>query len=191
MLNHKGTIEIETERLLLRRFKREDAKDMYLNWANDSEVTRFLQWVPHRSIEDTQEILETWVTSYSSMEVYSWAMVLKDKEKVIGSIGVVNRFDQHRICELGYCSGREYWNKGFMSEALRGVIEYLFTEVGYNRLEAIHHSENIASGRVMLHAGMLHEGKLRDYRMNNAGDLVDCDMYSVLLREVKGTNRKE
>ena len=158
---------------------------MYLNWANDSEVTRFLHWVPHRSIEDTQEILGTWIESYSCLESYNWAIVFKDNEKVIGSIAVVNRFDQHQSCELGYCSGREYGNKGFMSEALRGVIGYLFIEVGYNRLEAIHHSENIASGKVMQHAGMLHEGKLRDYRMSNTGKLVDYDIYSILFREAK------
>ena len=54
MILHKGTMQIETERLILRRFIEEDAEDMFNNWANDIEVTRFLSWYPHSSVEDTR-----------------------------------------------------------------------------------------------------------------------------------------
>lgn len=59
-----GTASLETERLLLREFKIEDADDMYHHWANDEKVTRYLTWPPHQSIEDTKQSLSSWIQSY-------------------------------------------------------------------------------------------------------------------------------
>ena len=61
MLNHKGTQKIETERLILRKAKIEDAEAMFRNWANDPEVTKFLTWPVHGSVEITKKLLAGWV----------------------------------------------------------------------------------------------------------------------------------
>lgn len=57
MLTHKGTQTINTDRLLLRRFEFDDAYDMFKNWANDSEVTKYLTWEPHNNVEVTKKII--------------------------------------------------------------------------------------------------------------------------------------
>ena len=57
MLNHKGTQTIETERLILRKARLEDAKLMFHNWASDTEVTKFLTWPAHSNIEITEKVL--------------------------------------------------------------------------------------------------------------------------------------
>ncbi|MBR2995972.1 MAG: GNAT family N-acetyltransferase, partial [Lachnospiraceae bacterium] len=63
-MNKAGTQRIETQRLILRRFRTEDAEDMYRNWASDPEVTRFLTWPEHASVEDTKSLLSLWVSRY-------------------------------------------------------------------------------------------------------------------------------
>ena len=56
-MRHTGTLELETDRLLLRRLLSQDAPQMYENWANDPAVTRFLRWEPHKSPAETRELL--------------------------------------------------------------------------------------------------------------------------------------
>ena len=63
-MKHCGTQTIETERLILRQFKSEDADAMFKNWANDEEVTKYLTWPPHGTVDVTKEILKQWVDSY-------------------------------------------------------------------------------------------------------------------------------
>lgn len=183
-MNHKGTVNLMTERLLLRRFVREDAMPMYKTWANDSEVTRFLSWLPHENVEVTKNVLRMWVEDYDSNEHYSWGIVLKESGKLIGSIAAMNHMDEHCRCEVGYCIGRDYWGKGIMTEALRAVIEFLILEVGYNRIQAYHHTANKASGKVMVKAGMKFESLLREYIKNSQGSFTDCDMYSILASDI-------
>ena len=63
-MNHIGTIELATERLALRRFMIEDAENMYYNWASEDEVTRFLTWPTHKSVEDSERVIDQWIKSY-------------------------------------------------------------------------------------------------------------------------------
>jgi ribosomal-protein-alanine N-acetyltransferase len=87
-------------------------------------------------------------------------------------------------CEIGYCISKSYWNQGITTEALRAVINYLINEIGFKRIQAKHDSDNKASGKVMLKAGMEYEGRLRNYNKNNVGNLVDCDIYSILKEDL-------
>lgn len=82
MINHKGTTEIDTKRLLLRRFKDSDAEAMFTTWANDPEVTRYLSWKPHGTIEVTKGIISSWINSYGKQEFYNWAIFLKEAGKL-------------------------------------------------------------------------------------------------------------
>lgn len=184
MLNHKGTQTINTERLILRRFRESDTQDMYDNWASDDKVTKYLTWPPHQDLEVTKSILADWIKQYEEDDYYQWAIVPKDYGKVIGSISVVSLSNMHEHCEIGYCIGRDYWGKGITTEALKALISYLFMEVGFQRLQAFHHSENIASGKVMQKAGMKYEGILRNYHKNLKGEFVDCDFYAVIREDI-------
>ena len=105
-MRHTGTQTIATERLTLRRFTIEDAENMYYNWASDPEVTRYLTWQPHKSVEETAEILQQWEAGYSKNEFYQWAIELNDIEQPIGSISVVSLNEDVQSAELGYCIGK-------------------------------------------------------------------------------------
>lgn len=75
-MNHKGTVKLETDRLILRRFVIEDADDMFINWANDDEVTKFLTWLTHTSVDVSKEILSDWIERYEKNDFYNWAIEL-------------------------------------------------------------------------------------------------------------------
>ncbi|WP_346928679.1 GNAT family protein [Clostridium sp.] len=183
MLTHKGTRRINTDRLLLRELEVTDANDMFKNWATDSEVTKFLSWKPHDNIEITKEIMQQWVNEYESSDNYNWAIELKDIGEVIGGISLMKIDEKHHSCEVGYCMSRRYWNNGIMSEALKGVINYLFSEVGFNRIVATHDTNNVASGKVMIKSGMKHEGTLRQAKFRDNKGFYDLAIYAILRDE--------
>lgn len=180
MLMHKGTQIINTDRLLLRRFAFDDAYDMFKNWANDCMVTKFLTWRPHNNIDVTKEILEQWVKEYENNDIYDWAIELKENGEVIGGISIVKLDENHYSCEIGYCMSRRYWGKGIMSESLKAVIDYLFSEVGFNRIVARHDTNNIASGKVMVKSGMKYEGTLRQVKLRDNKEFYDLAIYAIL-----------
>ena len=180
MLQHKGTQLLETPRLILRRFTVDDARAMYENWASDPEVTKFLTWPPHADLEVTGQVLKSWVEGYGQNDFYQWAIVPKGLDAPIGSISVVSRNDKVRIAHIGYCIGKRWWHQGFTSEALRAVIDFLFDEVGAQRVEAMHDSNNPNSGGVMRKCGMKYEGTLRRSAVTNQGILCDACWYSIL-----------
>lgn len=181
-MKHLGTKELETQRLVLRRFTLEDAQAMYDHWASDPEVTKFLTWPAHSSPEVTKTVLTDWVQSYEKENYYQWAIVPKELGQPIGSIAVVEQDD--RVCKahIGYCIGKNWWHCGYMSEALKAVLDYLFSQVGLLRVEARHDPRNPHSGGVMKKCGMKFEGTLRQSDWNNQG-ICDASWYAMLRSE--------
>ncbi len=180
MPNHKGTKVLMTARLTLRPFAVEDARDMYANWASNPEVTKYLTWPTHGSIDVSRWVCTDWASHYSELDYYSWAIVYEGH--AIGSIAVVNHDDKVEKAEIGYCLGRNWWRMGIMTEALNGVMAFLFDEVGYNRIECRHDPRNPVSGAVMRKCGLRYEGTLRQTDWNNQG-VCDACWYAVLKSE--------
>lgn len=176
-MRHTGTQTIATERLTLRRFTIEDAENMYYNWASDPEVTRYLTWQPHKSVEETAEILQQWEAGYSKNEFYQWAIELNDIEQPIGSISVVSLNEDVQSAELGYCIGKSWWHQCYTTEAVEAVVRFLLAEVGAGRVWAQHDVANPNSGEVMKKAGLDYEGTLRQSTRNNQG-IVDAAVYA-------------
>ena len=176
----KYTTEIETERLILRKFKITDADDMFNNYCSHSVVTEFLTWQPHKSVEETKEYLKNIVLpEYDEDYTYRWAIVLKEINQVIGCIDVVKKNVVKQKVELGYVLGDGFWGKGIMPEAGKSVVSYLFEE-NFVRIQAIHDVDNPKSGRVMQKIGMTYEGTLRKYEKRSDGELRDCKMYAII-----------
>ena len=183
-MRHGGTKKLETERLILRPFTERDAEAMFRNWASDPEVTRYLTWQPHGSVEASRVIAALWERESQKPEVYQWAIVPRSLGEPIGSLSVVRMDEAAESMELGWCIGRPWWGMGFTAEAAEAVIDYLIRSVGANRVAACHDVENPRSGRVMEKAGMKREGTLRAAQRNNCG-IVDVTYYSVLAEEWK------
>lgn len=182
MLNHQGTKKLETERLILRKFKIEDYVEMYNNWACEDVVTKFLTWQTHTNQDVTKSVLADWIPKYENKDFYNWAIELKEENRLIGNISVVSLREETLSAILGYCIGSKWWGKEIMPEAGKAVLKYLFEEVGFNRIAANHDKNNPKSGRVMQKIGMTYEGTLRSAGFCNQG-IIDDVRYSILKSE--------
>lgn len=169
-----------TQRLRLRRLTADDAADVYRNWTGDPEVTRYLTWQAHKDIQATRDIIGIWLELYKHDYTYRWCMELRATGEVIGMIDVVRTTMHNDSAHIGYCMGRAWWNKGYMTETLCAVEDFLFSEAEYNRVEACHAVDNPASGEVMKKSGMLYEGVKREGARTGDGRFCDVKVYAML-----------
>lgn len=146
-------LTLETERLRLRPFTMDDAQAMFYGWANDPEVTRYLNWNTHESIEETEEILSRWIREYEKPERLNFAIELRETQQLIGGIDVVGYLNGvSGTPVIGYNLSRQFWNRGYMTEACNALIEYLFAK-GYSEIRIDAMTENTASIRVIEKCG--------------------------------------
>jgi len=170
---HKGTVTLETERLRLRRFTMNDLSQIYENCWGDHEVWKWTNYAPMHSVEDVVHaadmFTDTWLNAYERSNRYSWAIQLKSTGEVIGRFFGMHPDDRLRQIELAYELGRNWWNRGLMTEATQAVIHFFFQEVGLNRIQSHHADANPASGKVMQKCGMTYEGTMRQALVCNHG----------------------
>ncbi|MCL2203731.1 MAG: GNAT family N-acetyltransferase [Defluviitaleaceae bacterium] len=192
-MTHKGTVTLETEKLILRRFIISDLEPMFYNVWSNYNVLKWTNYEPMNSIEDVlypnKIFTEKWFAKYDNLDYYNWAIQLKSTNGLIGRVrgGWLNKMDE-RIgqIELAYELGENWWGQGIMTEAVKRVIDFFFTEIGYNRVYAGHASENPASGRVMKKCGMTYEGTLRQGCIQQ-GRLYDEMRYAILVEDCCNT----
>ena len=178
-LKSVGTKILETDRLILRRFEKDDANNMFNNYASNPNVTKFLTWQPHKTVKDSENIINIWINEYSNLDFYQWCIELKEIKQIIGSISVVNIWKEMDKCEIGYCLSEEYWHKGITSEALKKIIEFLFNVADAKTIVAKHDVNNINSGLVMKKCGMEFQCIIKKATKNSNGDHVDCAYYEI------------
>ncbi len=171
-------LTLETERLTLRPFSTEDAEAMFNGWAGDPEVTKYLTWNTHKTIDDTKAILGQWVKEYEMPARLNFAIVLKETNQLIGGIDVVGYLGGvEGTPVIGYNLGKAYWNKGYMTEACKCLVDYLFSK-GYSEIRIDAMTENIASIRVIEKCG----GKLlktEEEYFESKGKTVSVNRYIV------------
>ncbi len=169
---------IHTARLTLRRLAREDAEAIFASYAQDAEVTRFLTWLPHQRLHDTQAFIETQRAAWDAGMQFVWTIRQRSGE-VIG--GVALRPVGFKV-NVGYVLARAYWGHGFMAEALQPLVEWALAQPDVYRVWAVCDTENLASARVMEKVGMTREGILRRWIMHpGTGDIPrDCLCYSIV-----------
>jgi [ribosomal protein S5]-alanine N-acetyltransferase len=146
---------MQTSRLILRRFEQKDLSDLFA-YASVEGVGEKAGWPHHKSLSDSQVILERFI---QSDEV--WAIVHKGDDKVIGSIGLHHRPDEESHQEgdlvLGYVIAKAYWGNGYMTEAVERLLEEAFLRWDVPRIRVNHFKENIASQRVIEKLGFIYE----------------------------------
>ncbi|MBQ7821324.1 MAG: GNAT family N-acetyltransferase [Clostridia bacterium] len=153
--------QLECDRLILRRMKKSDAADMY-EYARDEEVTKYLLWHPHDSLEYTQQYLNYIQTKYREGTFYDWALVLKSESKMIGTCGFTAIDTDNGCAEIGYVINPAYRGHGFACEAVSRVLDFGFNDLEMHRIEAKYIVGNEASRRVMEKCNMKFEGIARD-----------------------------
>jgi [ribosomal protein S5]-alanine N-acetyltransferase len=168
---------IATARLRLRRLAAEDAAAIFADYAQDVEVTRFLMWRPHRSISETEAYVESRIAAWDKGEAFTYALARLENPAAIGAIEL--RPAGHRV-EFGYVLARTHWGNGYMTEALRTVVEWALAQPGVWRAWSFCDVENRASARVMEKAGLVFEAVLRRWIVhpNIAAEPRDCRVYA-------------
>ncbi|MCC6904498.1 MAG: GNAT family N-acetyltransferase [Anaerolineae bacterium] len=173
---------LETERLVLRKVTLSDAEDLY-EYASDPEVSRYLPWRPHQSIEDSRQFLTMIAGAYDRAELAPWGLQHKEDRKFIGTITFHDWSIPDARAEIGYALSRSYWGKGLMTEAGRAVVTFGFTVMELNRIQARCIVENVGSSRVMEKIGMSYEGTLREYTRHHGESFAGIAFYAILRRE--------
>ena len=180
-MKHLGTRNLSTKRLVLRRIRMSDAEAMFQNWAHDPEVTKYLTWTPHESVETTKKLIKKWVTDYKDPEAYLWAITLRTNlDRPIGTISVVELSRVAPCCEVGYALGRPWWNQGYATEALSACIGALFA-LGFTAVNAGFFEGNIASRRVMEKSGMC--SAYRTHEIEYRGETRRCIYFTITAEE--------
>lgn len=169
---------LTTERLLLRPLTMRDAADMYA-YARDPAVARHVLWDAHKSIADTRGYLRYIISQYRSGAPSSWGIVLRETNRLVGTIGFMSYSPMDSVVEVGYSLARACWNRGLMTEALGAVLHECFDVLHIHRVEAMHECDNPASGRVMAKCGMRCEGTLRG-KVLNKGKFRDVALWAML-----------
>ena len=149
---------METDRILLRPWRESDAATLF-KYASDPEVGPRAGWPPHKSVEESLEIIRT-VFRTETM----WAVELKETGEAIGCVGYLpaaaaNLEIPSDQCEVGYWIARPYWGKGICTEAMRLVVDYCLNEKGFSVLWGTYFPSNPASGRVMEKCGFADTGR--------------------------------
>lgn len=184
---HIGTRQIETERLILRRFTMEDVGDAFCGWFTDPDVAMYMRWDAHSDISQTQKFITCFVADYEKSDFYRWAIALKKDNRAIGAVGFHIESEYDSVADVSYTLSKAFWNQGIISEALKAVLQYALVDIGVNRVEAFHAIDNPASGKVTLKAGMKYEGHARQKYRSHKG-FEDCDLYAAVAEDWRITS---
>ena len=171
--------EIQTERLLLRLWREEDAESLYA-YAKNPDVGPHAGWKPHADVVESLNILRI---LFIPNEV--WAITLKGDGKIIGSIGLEpdKRRPGIKSRELGYALAKEFWGKGVMTEAAKAVIKFAFEVYELDVVAVCTSPSNKRSQSVIQNCGFVYEGTERKTYKIYDGSVRDTKCYSILREE--------
>ena len=174
--------EFETSRLKLVLYKESFIRDAYEIY-NDTETMRMAGPSRHLKIEETQEFIQSAIKSSLDGSFLFWAILDKKNGKMIGDISMHPDY-KHKYALIGSILNKKYFQQGLMTEATWPVLDYMFYELEFNRIEGQMCTEHVASIKYMEKLGCINEGRIRQNFFID-GKLYDSFMYAVLKNEYK------
>lgn len=187
-MTHIGTQTIETQRLILRKFELSDAPCAYRYWAGVEEIQKNYAEPTYETLEKTEELLSQYIEKCESDDYYRWAVVLKETGECVGMVAFYLVNTDFEFGEIEYCIGKDFQNKGYITEATRALIDYGFEKIGFNRIQICCRDNNPKSRRVIEKCGFTFEGTLREY-FKFEGEFCGRHYFSILSKEYE--NAKE
>lgn len=179
-------MELYTERLRLRSLTKKDFKAVH-SYASDPETVRYMTFGPNTE-KDTRDFLARTVQAnkFPSRKQYDFGLEKLDDERLIGACGIYLR--EPGQAEIGWVLHKDYWNKGYMTEAARELVSFTINTLEIRRIYARCDSENTGSRRVMEKCGMTREAffrKVRKLRSEPDGPWRDEFLYAILDEDIK------
>jgi ribosomal-protein-alanine N-acetyltransferase len=176
---------LQTERLILRELEPTDQEFVHQHFA-DPDITFYLHdEEPIATRQEAQAIIDFY-TEPGTKSYHRWVIVNKQDYKPIGTCGFHKWEKRHSRVEIGYDLDKEFWNKGFMTEALIEVLKFVFTNMEVNRIEALVHPHNLASIKLLEKLRFQKEGLMREYYFQ-MGKFHDSLIFSLLRKEWHST----
>lgn len=168
---------IKTKRLTLRYMKKEDVHDIFTNINNDKEVLKF--FIDKYVEKETDMTLDKTIEYCLKAERYLFAIELNDTHEVIGMILQCSTPDKiFNNSEVGFAIGKKHWNKGYVTEAFKAMINFLFS-LGIHKVIASHLVGNDASKKVIEKCGLIYEGRRKE-EIHYHDRYFDVDYYYIL-----------
>ena len=153
---------IETERLILRRYKESDIDAIY-EIITDQRLATFIKF-PNLTRDEELECIRDWIKNADESKNEKWVIEIKDTGEVAGNIDVNAVVKKHNYCNVGYTIRYNYWGNGYAAEALKAVSNHLLDESGYYLVECSCNERNIQSSKVMEKAGFKKDGYIANRR---------------------------
>lgn len=180
--------DLETENLKIRKFKIDDAEDVYRYLATVEKLADCLNYRIHTSIDQTNAMILSYIKEYEMNELV-WAIEEKKTGKVIGFINAQEVSKTNRGCRIKFGIALDWVDTGYMEEALKKVIMYLIKEQGYYIVISNFYDGNQEltqiKEKILQNAGMKKEACLRDRRINQkTGKYENKMIYSITEDEI-------
>ena len=173
---------IETEHLVLRKVRRDDAQTYFDRLGSSEAVTRYMLWNPHKDISESVASIEKALLRYETGKCYRWGIALREDDSLIGIIELLRLDEAANTCSFAYMLGEAFWGRGYGTEALAAALDFAFTKLKVGAVEADHMAENTASGIVMRKVGMKYQHTARAKYEKN-GILHDAPTYRITAEE--------
>jgi [ribosomal protein S5]-alanine N-acetyltransferase len=151
--------KLETERLILNFIDIIDTESIFSCYAQDKEVSKYLAWIPHKSIEQTKKFVQQRINEISENRRYTYTVKSKTKNELIGMVSL--KFVTHFRVSFSYLIVRKHWGNGFGAETVSKVIEWCSSKPEIYRIEAFCDENNDHSVKVLFKAGMKKETILK------------------------------
>lgn len=167
--------KLETQRLILRRYKESDI-DMQYEVLTDDRLAKYIMF-PNLTKEEELDCIKDWIKDADDSKYEKWVITLKDNDIPIGNISVNGIEKKHNYCNVGYVILYDYWGKGYAAEALKVVSDYLL-DSRYYLVECSCNELNKQSSKVMEKAGFKKDGYIANRRLNKDGTYSGVEYYS-------------
>jgi len=169
---------LESDRLILRKMILTDAPQLF-ELRTGEETMKFIDKDKIASVQVAQDMIQNMDFQMQNNAAVMWGITLPGSAPIIGTIGFWRIVKDHHRAEIGYMLRPEYWNKGYVSEAMNAVINYGFQKMKLHTIEANINPHNLASRRVLEKQGFQQEGFYRENYYFN-GKYLDTAVFSLL-----------
>jgi len=185
----KKTVKLQGKNIYLSRYSLADI-DTLNKAASHKDISRWMSEFPHPyNLKHAREFISRSRKKWLDKTEYNFSIKLKGSDELIGGVSLVNVNNKQKMAELGYWLDKVHWGQGYISEAVKTILEYAFNQVKLHRVYARVFTPNLASARVLEKSGFRFEGHEIKSILKN-GRWYDMYRFAILERDFKRKNKK-